>query len=169
MNSEDKEILTIKIDENMNEIYQCERSNGENSNEDPDEEAIWNENDLESDVVEPNMEIPIETFNGEPLATDKSYTSMEKMDNPDLNTAKEVCWPPRSTATVIPKDEVDKNSIVMRNLPNRAATVHMGKERRKKIDDELKKFKGAPETFSSHPFGTGGFKPNKFDANEKWN
>merc|ERR1712025_1453298 len=68
----------------------------------------------------------------------------------------------------IPKDEVDKNSIVMRNLPNRAATVHMGKERRKKIDEELKHFKGATEAYSSHPFNKGGFTPNKINANEKW-
>ena len=70
-----------------------------------------------------------------------------------IHCFQEVGLPPKPTQP--PKDEVDKSSMLLKNLPNRAATVHMGKERREKIDQELKNFKGATEAYSSHPFNKG--------------
>ena len=65
---------------------------------------------------------------------------------------QEVCWP--LTDTPAKPDEMTNHS---KPLPNLSATVHIGKDRRKKMELEIQNFQGSTANYSSNPFSKGFF------------
>lgn len=74
---------------------------------------------------------------------------------------KEVSWPP--------PDTIDKEKInSMKILPDLREKVHLGRNRRQKMDLEMKNFQGSTAHYSSNPFSKGNLQPGKLIAEEKW-
>ena len=61
---------------------------------------------------------------------------------------QEVSWPPTD-----PKAEEKINSI--KSLPDLTGKVHLGRNRRQKLDLEIKSFQGSTAHYTSNPFSKG--------------
>merc|ERR1712179_91705 len=74
---------------------------------------------------------------------------------------KEVSWPP--------PDMVGEKINYIKILPDLREKVHLGKNRRQKMDLDTRNFLGSTaHHFSSNPFSKGCLQPGKFIADEKW-
>merc|ERR1712228_108696 len=100
----------------------------------------------------------------EDMKTEIKDEAEDKVSNGETNgihsseNLKKVPWPP----------EEEKKATVAKNLPNLSGKVHMGKERRQRMEQEIQNFQGSTVHYSSNPFSQGGFKPGRMRADERW-
>eukprot|EP00091_Calanus_sinicus_P005998 TRINITY_DN16550_c0_g1_i1.p1 TRINITY_DN16550_c0_g1~~TRINITY_DN16550_c0_g1_i1.p1 ORF type:complete len:112 (-),score=26.37 TRINITY_DN16550_c0_g1_i1:264-599(-) len=68
---------------------------------------------------------------------------------------KEVSWPPIDTPA-----KPDEMVNPRKHLPNLSGVVHIGKDRRQKMELEIQNFQGSTDSYSSNPFfQRGNFSP----------
>jgi len=74
---------------------------------------------------------------------------------------KEVSWPP-------PDQRAEEKNNSLKALPDLNEKVHLGRNRRQKMDLEMKNFQGSTAHYSSNPFCSGAFQPGKMRGEERW-
>merc|ERR1711936_1066876 len=119
------------------------------------------------DTIERRNMSDTESARGDSIEEEEIVINEDETTNTDLENGddtvvtvitrnvKEVSWPPA--------DSPDQFVNSTKTLPNLSGVVHIGKDRRQKMELALKDFQGSTAQYSR-----GGFQPNKMKAAERW-